>query len=61
MSNHENDVYIENLQDRFANIIRYVRKGDTETFQRLIVEGDLDGARNFVETLEAVYADDLRA
>lgn len=60
MSTSENDVYIENLQDRIADIIDYVRPGDMETFQRLVVEGDLEGARELVETLEAVYADDLR-
>lgn len=60
MSNAENDKYIESLQERFADIMEYITPGDVENFQRLVSQDDLEGAKAFVETLEAVHADDLR-
>jgi hypothetical protein len=60
MSNDTNTRIAESLYDRLADIIEYVTPDAAREVDKMINEGDLETAMAFMETLEAIYASDLR-
>lgn len=60
MSNNENDKYIESLYDRAHALDGYITVGTLDELHADIVRGDLEAAGALMDTLEAIYAEDLR-
>lgn len=58
MSHSNNDRFWENLYERVA-ALNGVTPGSVDDFERYVAENDFEGAESFVETLEAIHADDL--
>lgn len=61
MSTEENTMFLENLQARMSNLLPHLTPGSVFDFERYLAENDLEGAEALVNTLEALYADDLTA
>lgn len=59
MSNDVNTRIEEGLMERLANIEERITPDAFAEMQRLLSQGDLETAIAFMETLEALYADDL--
>lgn len=59
MSTEENTIFLENLQGRVTDMLPHLTPGSIADFERYIAENDWQGAEALVDTLEALYADDL--